>query len=425
MGDVVRYTNGTTGGPVFVDVKDGKILRITPMEFDESDAPSWTISARGQKFTPPRKTTASPWTVAHRSTIYSSKRILTPLKRVDFDPKGERNPQNRGTSGYEPISWDAALDIVADEMIRLKREVGPAAVLTTPGSHHMWGNVGYRHSAYFRFMNLLGFTYGEHNPDSWEGWHWGAMHMWGNSHRLGISEQYGLLEDALKNSELIIYWSADPEATCNGVYGGHEGNVRRRWLKDLGVRMIVIDPYFNHTGALLCDKWFSPRMGTDVAMGLGIAHTWLTEDLYDKEYVATRTTGFDEWKDYVLGKTDGVPKTPEWAEKESAIAARDIRALAREWASKRPCWPPAARGGWAAPAGRRSATSGREPWWPSLRCRDWANRAATSGAPPRGFPSTAASCSPDMPRVVSPATRSTPRPASGSSTACSRWVGPR
>ena len=55
MGDVVRYTNGTTGGPVFVDVKDGKILRMTPMEFDDSDAASWTISARGQQFTPPRQ----------------------------------------------------------------------------------------------------------------------------------------------------------------------------------------------------------------------------------------------------------------------------------------------------------------------------------------------------------------------------------
>ena len=48
-------------------------------------------------------------------------------------------------------------------------------MLTTPSSHHMWGNVGYRFSAYYRFMNLVGFTYGEHNPDSWEGWHWGAI----------------------------------------------------------------------------------------------------------------------------------------------------------------------------------------------------------------------------------------------------------
>ena len=62
-------------------------------------------------------------------------------------------------------------------------------------------------------MNLVGFTYGEHNPDSWEGWHWGGMHMWGFSHRLGIPEQYDLLEDALKNTEMIVFWSSDPEST--------------------------------------------------------------------------------------------------------------------------------------------------------------------------------------------------------------------
>jgi trimethylamine-N-oxide reductase (cytochrome c) len=335
MGEVKRYTNGTTGGPVFVYVKDGRILRITPLTFDDTDAPSWTIEARGRAFTPPRKTAVSPWTVAHRSTIYSPKRILTPLKRVDFDPTGARNLHNRGVSGYEPISWDEAFDLVAGEIIRVHRELGPAAILSTPGSHHLWGNVGYRHSALFRFLNLIGYTYGEHNPDSWEGWHWGAMHMWGNSFRLGINEQYGLLEDALKHAELIVYWSADPESSCNGVYAGHEGNVRRRWLKELGVKMIVIDPYLNHTQALLGDKWFSPRLGTDVAMGLAIAYTWITEGTYDKEYIAERTTGFDEWKDYVLGRTDGRPKTPEWAQAESNIPAREIRALAREWASKR------------------------------------------------------------------------------------------
>jgi trimethylamine-N-oxide reductase (cytochrome c) len=335
MGEVTRHTNGTTGGPVFVDVADGRIVRITPLVFDETDAPSWTIEARGRSFSPPRKAAVSPWTVAHRSTIYSPKRILTPLKRVDFDPKGARNVQNRGVSGYEPISWDEALDMVADEMIRVHRELGPAGMMSTPGSHHLWGNVGYRHSSLFRFLNLVGYTYAEHNPDSWEGWHWGAMHMWGFSHRLGIPEQYGLLEDALKHTELIVYWSADPESSCTGVYAGHEGNVRRRWLKDLGVKMIVIDPYLNHTQALLGDKWFSPRMGTDVAVGLAIAFTWITEGTYDKEYVAGRTTGFEEWKDYVLGKADGVPKTPQWAEAESLIPAREIRALAREWASKK------------------------------------------------------------------------------------------
>ena len=188
---------------------------------------------------------------AHRSTIYSPNRILTPLKRVDFDPDGERNIRNRGESGYEPIGWDEALGMVAAEMVRIKREYGPAAMLTTAGSHHLWGNVGYRFSAYNRFMNLVGFTYAEHNPDSWEGWQWGGAHMWGFAHRLGIPEQYDLLEDALKHTEMMVFWSADPETT-GGVYGSFESTSRRFWLKELGVKMVFIDPYHSPTAQLFC-----------------------------------------------------------------------------------------------------------------------------------------------------------------------------
>ncbi|MFH0916108.1 MAG: molybdopterin-dependent oxidoreductase [bacterium] len=356
MGKIHRLTNLTTGGPVHVDVQGGKIVRIVPLELDSSDGPSWTIRARGRAFTPPRKTTLSPWTAAHKSTIYSPNRILTPLKRVDFDPKGDRNIHKRGESGYEPISWGEALGMVADEIVRIKRELGPAAMLTTPGSHHLWGNVGYRFSAYNRFMNLVGFTYAEHNPDSWEGWHWGGVHMWGFSHRLGIPEQYDLLEDALKHTEMVVFWSADPETT-GGVYGAFEATSRRYWLKELGVKMVFIDPYYNHTAGLLADKWFAPRLGTDVAFGLAIAFTWLTEGTYDKEYVASRTKGFDEWKDYVLGESDGVAKTPEWAEGESGIPARDIRALAREWGSKKTMLSAGAMGGWG---GACRAATGNE-----------------------------------------------------------------
>ena len=353
---VRRLTNLTTGGPVHVDVEDGRIRRIVPLQLDETDAPSWTIDARGRSFTPPRKTTLSPWTVAHRSTIYAPNRILTPLKRVDWDPNGERNTHKRGESGYEPISWDEALDLVAAEIVRIKREVGPAGMLTTPGSHHLWGNIGYRFSAYNRFMNLVGFTYGEHNPDSWEGWQWGGAHMWGFAHRLGIPEQYDLLEDALKHTEMMVFWSSDPETT-GGVYGSFESTSRRFWLKELGIKMYFIDPYHSPTAQLFADKWLAPRPGTDVALGLAIAHTWLAEGTYDKEYVADRTHGFAEWQDYVLGRSDNVPKTPEWAELESGVPARQIRALAREWGRKTTMLAAGGMGGWG---GACRASSGNE-----------------------------------------------------------------
>jgi len=202
---VTRYTSNTNGGPVFVYVKEGKILRITPIEFEESDAMPWTIKARGRAFTPPRKTTVSPYTLVFKSMIYSPDRILYPMKRVDFDPKGERNCQNRGTSGYVRISWDEALDTVADEIKRVKRDYGPGAILNGSGSHHLWGILGYWLSARLRFFNNIGWTPVAHNPDSWEGWYWGAMHHWGQSMHLGATETYGTVKIALKN---VKWWSS-------------------------------------------------------------------------------------------------------------------------------------------------------------------------------------------------------------------------
>jgi trimethylamine-N-oxide reductase (cytochrome c) len=256
------------------------------------------------------------------------------MKRVDFDPNGERNCQNRGVSGYERISWDEATDIVANEIKRVKRDHGPGAILNGSGSHHTWGVLGYWLSSRMRFFNSIGFTPVVHNPDSWEGWYWGAMHHWGNSIRLGAPETYGTVEDCLKECEMVVFWSSDPEST-SGVYGAFEGSVRRQWLKELGIKLVHIDPFYNHTAALLGGKWLAPRPATGNALALAIAHVWITEDLYDKDYVAHRTVGFDKWKDYILGKEDGVPKTPEWQEGESGIPAKDVRALAREWGSKK------------------------------------------------------------------------------------------
>lgn len=330
----VRYTGNTNGGPVFVYVKNDKIIRITHINLDKEDADGWTIEARGRKFTPPRKTTVVPYTAMIRSTVYSKDRILYPMKRVDFDPDGERNPQNRGISGYERISWDEALDITTKEMMRVKREHGPGAIMNGSGSHHTWGHIGYWLSMRRRFGNIVGTSWVSHNPDSWEGWYWGAMHHWGNSMRLGITDSYSTVEDTLKNCEMMVFWSSDPEST-SGVYGAQEATIRRLWCKELGIKFVHIDPYYNHTAALMGGKWFAPRPATDHALVHAIAYVWMTEDTYDKWFVENRTTGFDEWKAYVLGEEDGIPKTPEWQEAETCIPARDVRALAREWAKSK------------------------------------------------------------------------------------------
>ncbi len=300
-----RYTTVTNGGPCFVWVRDDKIVRITPIEFTPADGASWSIEAHGRVFTPPRKANLAAHALNWKSTVYSPDRRLYPMKRVDFDPKGERNPQNRGKSDYVRISWDEALDIVAGEITRVKSTYGPSAITYNHPSHHSWGNIGYWTSALLRFFNLVGHTRINHNPDSWEGWYWGAEHHWGQSMRLGLAEPYGTVEDLLKNAELVVFWSSDPEAT-SGIYGGQEGSVRRMWLKELGIPTVHIDPHLNHTAAFLGGTWIAPRPGTDTALALAIAHVWIKEDLYDKDFVADRTNGFDAWRSYIVGEDDGI-----------------------------------------------------------------------------------------------------------------------
>lgn len=329
-----RFVTGTNSGAAFVYVKDGKIIRTTPLELDETDAEPWTIKAKDQSFTPPKRTTLSTHGTTMKSLVYSPDRILYPMKRVDFDPDGERNYENRGVSGYERISWEEAYSIVSKEIMRVRQNYGAGAVFHTSGSHHTWGNIGYYLSAAGRFFNAIGATTDMRNPDSWEGFFWGASHHYGGTARNGGADHFSTVEDCMQNAEMIVFWSSDPETT-SGVYAGQDGTIRREWLKKLKMPVVHIDPYYNETAAFMGGRWIAPNPGTDTAMALAIAYVWMKDGLYDKDYVATRTHGFDIWKNYVMGVDDGVPKTPEWQEAETSVPARVVDALAREWAGKK------------------------------------------------------------------------------------------
>ena len=144
-----------------------------------------------------------------------------------------------------------------------------ASMAVSHGSHHTWGNIGYYLSALFRFRNAVGYTQIHHNPDSWEGWYWGAVHHWGYTLRVGQSETYGTVEDCLQNCDMIVFWAADPEIT-SGSYGAQEGTVRRQWLKNpkLGIKVVHVDPYYNASAQFLPGKWFAPKPTTSVAMAM-------------------------------------------------------------------------------------------------------------------------------------------------------------
>jgi len=321
-----------------VDVKDGKIVRIRPMHYDwkyeKADLNPWKFEVRGSTFEPSMKTLIPPYSLAYKKRVYSPARIRYPMMRVDFDPHGERNPQNRGVSKYKRISWDEALDVIAGEMNRIKEKYGPTALLYQSDQHGENKVVQACHGAGRKLLRLWGgFTQQNRQPDSWEGWWWGSKHFWG-CEPVGQGQQSNLLWDISKNAELLLFWGCDQETTPWGWQGQLPSRLSY-WWTELGIKQIYVAPDLNYAAAVHADRWIPVLPNTDAALYLAITYRWFKRGTYDKEYLATHAVGVDKYEAYVMGEEDGVPKTPEWAAEICGVPARVIKALADEWASKR------------------------------------------------------------------------------------------
>ena len=332
---------GDNSNVVCVDVKDGKIVRIRPLhldwKYDPAEFKPWKFEVRGKTFEPPLKCLVPPHGIAYKKRVYSPNRILYPLKRVDWDPKGERNPQNRGNSKYVRISWDEALDIVVSEIKRVQKQYGPEAICLQAEGHGETKVVNATHGCSTHLMKLVGgYTQQIRNPDSWEGWYWGAKHVWGNE-PVGLNMEFdsNIYWDVSQHTEMLICQGGDPETTPWGFGGGGMPSRFCYWFTELGIKQIYICPDLNYGAAVHADKWIPILPNTDVALQLAIAYVWLTENTYDKEYIKTHAVGFEKFADYVLGKEDGIAKTPVWAAGKCGVPSRIIKALARAWAKKR------------------------------------------------------------------------------------------
>ena len=301
-----------SGPPSLVETDGERIIRIRPFpydwQYDKEKLNPWHFSARGKTFAPPMKSVISFVGLGYKKRVYSQNRVRYPLKRVDFDPSGERNPQNRGKSKYVRISWDEAAQLVADELVRVKEKYGMSAVLSETDLHGEGKHLAPSHGCPNRLLSMLGgYTIQMRNEDSWEGWVWGSKHVWGCEPVGEMSPTANLYPDISENADLLLFWGCDPETTPLGI-GAMLATRLCYWLSEIGLKSVYICPDLNFGAAVHADKWIPILPNTDAALQLAIAYMWLTEGTYEKEYIDTHAYGFDKFADYVLGREDGIPK---------------------------------------------------------------------------------------------------------------------
>src|SRR3989442_3631907 len=268
---------------MLVGVEQGRVVGVTG-DRDNPDSQGF-LCIRGQ---------------ASREIIDNPRRLLHPLVRA------------RRTDDWRRATWDEALDLIVTKM----RAVGREAVGTWSGHGLLANNYGTRiHSELLRrFANLYGCQ-----------WWSGTIICWGlGAFGVGLT---GVLEvhtkeDMGAHSAFIALWGANLASQPNTAR--HLVAARRR-----GAHVVAIDVRETEATAQ-ADEVFLVRPGTDAALALAMMHVIIGDKLYDRQFVAGHTVGFDELQAHVA------EHSPTWAARVTRIPAERIAALARRYATTRP-----------------------------------------------------------------------------------------
>ena len=233
---------------------------------------------------------------------YSPDRLLYPQRRTGA----------KGEGRFARITWDEALDEIAARLRSVAAEFGTESIL--PYSYG--GSMGYLQGSGMdrRFFHRLGASRLDRTICS-------AAGSVGLMDSLGY--RYGTEPEQFRHSRLILAWGANILGT-NVHLWPFIVEARRN-----GAKLYTIDPHRNRTGSL-ADKHFFINPGSDTALALGMMHVIIGEKLYDADYVARYTEGFDALRERVR------QYPPERSAALTGIAKDEIIQLAREYAAIRP-----------------------------------------------------------------------------------------
>ena len=264
-------------------------------------------------------------------------RIRRPAVRKGWLEKGPgASGDRRGMDPFVEIGWDEALDLVAEEVNRVRNAFGNEAIF---GGSYGWASAGRFHHAQsqiHRFLNAAG-GYVRHSDSYSLGAGRVLMpHILATIDELFVSHtQWNILEES---TELFVAFGGVPVKNAQVAGGGtseHRAPGAIRRMAARGVRFVNVSPVRDSLSAEGACEWIPLRPNTDTALMLGIAHTLVTENLHDQRFLERCAVGFEPFERYLLGREDGQPKDARWAAEITQVPAERIVRLAREMASHR------------------------------------------------------------------------------------------
>lgn len=269
---------------------------------------------------------------------YASNRITEPMARRRWLTHGPGNGRGeRGRDDFVKLGWDEAFDLAAAELDRVRTEHGNEAIY---GGSYGWASAGRFHHAQsqiHRFLRTIGGYTDSRNSYSMAGMEVITPHVIGG-HPYSLMDRGPTWAEIAAHGELVVSFGGMPvrnSAILSGGVGRHEQLASQRDARSKGVEFVSISPWRNDLDTSLDAQWIGIRPGTDVAFMLAMAYVMCDEELHDRAFLTDCCVGFERFESYLVGGTDGVAKTPEWASRITGAPAGTIRDLARRVASSR------------------------------------------------------------------------------------------
>ncbi|GGI99291.1 biotin transporter BioY [Saccharopolyspora subtropica] len=267
-------------------------------------------------------------------SVHHPTRVTSPAVRRGWLEGGPGPSDARGREEFVEVPWDTALDLVAAELDRVRREHGNEAIF---GGSYGWGSAGRFHhvqSQLHRFLNLIGGYTASRNTYSTGTSTVLLPHLIGNADAvLRHGDSWQTLRE---HTDLVVAFGGLPSKNLSVTPGGLTRHGSAAAVRDLGgTEIAVVSPLADDIPAGSKARWYPIVPGTDVALQLALAHVLLTEGRHDQEFLDRCCTGSDVFAEYLLGERDGTAKSPEWAEPRCGVPADDIRDLARRMAGGR------------------------------------------------------------------------------------------
>jgi biotin/methionine sulfoxide reductase len=140
-----------------------------------------------------------------------------------------------------------------------------------------------------------------------------------------------------EHTDLLVSFGGLRRSNSWVVPGGHNRHVGSGLVRRAGAstRIVFLSAQSDDVSSQVDSEWIGVMPGTDTAVILALIHVLVTDGLADDAFLERYTVGAEQVRRYVLGQTDGIPKTPEWAQGISRVPAGRIRALAHEMAASR------------------------------------------------------------------------------------------